>query len=76
MLTSIFSWIKTFFTTSRVGILVAMFISKTSAPLIADILDKKVQKKAYDFVVELNGRKDMTAKEKQKAFNDKMKFWL
>jgi len=75
MLSSIWLAIKTFFTTSKLGVLITIILSKAASTVVKDIMNKENQQKAYDFVKELNDNTEMTNAQKAKVFNKKMAEW-
>lgn len=75
MFSSIWLAIKSFFTSSKLGILLTIILSKAASTLVKDIVDKENQQKAYDFVKELNENTEMTNSEKAAEFNKKMAEW-
>ena len=64
--------IKKLLTKENLGIIFQKLFAETKTKLINDISDPENQKKAIEFVKELNRRKDCTTKEKQEFFNLKM----
>lgn len=74
-MTAIWAWIKSLFTAKKVGVLLSIFAKKAVAPVIAEIADPENQKKAYEFVKDLQLRTDLTNKQKAALFNEQMLEW-
>lgn len=64
MFSSIWSAICAFFSRKTVGILIKTILIKASTTALKELMDSDNQKKAYEFVKELNARTDMTNYEK------------
>ena len=75
MLNGIFSWLKSIFVGETAGILTKMLFKNASKALAIEIFNKENQKKAYEFVKELQNNKDMTNSQKAVEFNKKMAEW-
>lgn len=75
MFTLLWKWIVSFFTADKIGVLVRILLIKSGTTLAAEILDVKNQKKAIEFVRELNSNTEMTNTQKAKEFNKKMLHW-
>ena len=69
MFTLLYKWLVSLFTADKVGILVRKLLINTGTTIAKDILNVEHQKKAYEFVKELNARDDIDNKEKAKIFN-------
>ena len=73
---SIFSkWILSIFSADKLGIIFRLLFMSAGKTVLKDMLDTENQKKAYEFVKELNARTDMTNTEKAWEFNKKMYAW-
>ena len=72
MFALLWKWILSIFTADKVGILVRILLINTGTKIAAEILNVENQKKAFEFVKELNARTDLSNAEKAKLFNKKM----
>ena len=69
MLTKFFSIFSSVFSKNKMGMLLTMIFAKAATAGIKEILDPDNQKKAYEFVKELNKRTDIGNAAKAKLFN-------
>lgn len=72
MFTLLWNWICSIFTADKIGILVRKLLIRSTTIIAADILDVDNQKKAYEFVKELNNNKELSTAQKAEQFNKKM----
>lgn len=72
---SIWTWICSIIPKKAMGILTKIIFESVSSVIISSLLDKNTQKAAYNFVKELNLRKDLTNLEKAEIFNKKLLSW-
>lgn len=72
----LYNWLLSLFTSDKIGILVRKLLINTGNQIAKDIFNVEHQKKAYEFVKELNQRTDLTSKEKAMLFNKKMLSFL
>lgn len=72
MFSLLYKWLISIFTADKIGILVRKLLINTTSQITKDIFNVEHQKKAYNFVKELNNRTDLSNKEKAKLFNQKM----
>ena len=75
MLNTIWSWICSLFGKQKIGILTKLIFTTSTSVFVKDLLDKENQRKAYEFVVELNKRTDLSNLQKAEVFNKKMLEW-
>ena len=75
MVAFIGKWIASFFTADKIGCLFRKLLFISAKTVVSEILKPENQKKAYEFVKELNKRTDMTNMEKAKEFNRQMFEW-
>ena len=75
MFTTAWAWLKGLFTAKKLGIILTIFAKKAASEVIKEIMDPINQKKAYDFVKELQSRTDLTNVNKAKMFNNQMIAW-
>ncbi len=68
-------WLLSYFTADKVGILVRLLLSKAGTAIGKELFSIENQKKALEFVKELNENKDLSSKEKADLFNEKMVEW-
>ena len=68
-------WLLSIFTVDKVGVLVRLLLAKAGTVVGEELFDLENQRKALEFVKELNEREDLTGKEKAAEFNAKMLFW-
>ena len=68
-------WLLSFFTADKIGVLVRMLLAKAGTEIGKELLDLGAQKKALEFVKELNSRKDLSTKGKAAEFNKMMLSW-
>ena len=64
-----------FFSKSILGDLFVRLLKNTSSTIFKMLMDKENNRKAYEFVKELNDRTDLTNSEKAKEFNKQMLAW-
>jgi len=75
MIALIGKWIASFFTADKIGCLFRKLLFISAKTVVSEIMKPENQKKAYEFVKELNKRTDMTNIEKAKEFNRQMFEW-
>ena len=75
MFTLLFHWLATIFTAERIGVIVRIILMRAGKTVLKDLLNVQNQKRAYEFVKELNKRDDLTGAEKAKLFNQKFAIW-
>jgi hypothetical protein len=68
-------WLLSFFTADKVGVLVRLLLAKAGTVIGNELLNPENQKKAFEFVKELNKDEKMTGVEKAAEFNKKMLVW-
>ena len=75
MFTLLWHWLVSLFTADKIGILIRLLLLSAGKTVLKDLLNTEHQKKAYEFVKELNGRTDLTTQQKAKLFNEKFIAW-
>lgn len=75
MFTLLWKWLVSIFTTDKIGVLVRLLLLGASKAVIKDLSNTENQRKAYEFVKELNQRTDLTNSEKAALFNEKFLAW-
>ena len=75
MISAALSWIKSLFVAETVGILLKKLLKGAAKGLTKEIFSEENQRKAYEFVKELNANAEMSGAEKAKEFNRKMLEW-
>lgn len=75
MFTLLWKWLVSIFTADKVGILVRLLLLSAGKTVLKDLVDTENQKKAYEFVKELNARTDLTNQQKAALFNAKFLVW-
>lgn len=73
--TEMWTAIVRFLSKTVLGELFARLLKNTASTIFKTLTDKENNRKAYEFVKELNGRTDLTNSEKAKEFNRKMLDW-
>lgn len=76
MFTLFWKYILSFFTADKIGCILRIMLIKSGTTLASEILDPKNQKKAIEFVKELNADNTIDNMEKARLFNTKMLAWL
>lgn len=74
MWAALWTWFKVKFAV-KLGKLLKILLRNAVLTIAAEILDEENQKKAYQFVKELNLRTDLTNAQKAKVFNKQMLEW-
>lgn len=75
MFALLLKWLVSFFTADKIGIIVRTLLGNAAQSIARDILNVENQRTAYNFVITLNMRTDLTGHEKQKIFNEQMLEW-
>lgn len=75
MFTTLWTWFVKLFTANKIGILLSLLAKNAANKIATEILDPDNQKKAYEFVKELNANDALTTKEKTAIFNKKLTDW-
>ena len=75
MFSLLWSWIVSLFTADKIGILVRLLLLSAGKTVLKDLTNTENQKKAYEFVKELNTRTDLSNAQKAKLFNEKFLAW-
>lgn len=75
MFTLLWKWLVSLFTADKIGVLVRTILIKSGTTLAIELLDVDNQKKALEFVRELNKNTEMTNVQKAKQFNRQMLEW-
>lgn len=60
MLANLWFWIKGLFTAKKIGILTTLIIANGTKSVAAEILDDENQRKAFEFVKELQANTELT----------------
>lgn len=74
MFTKLLSLFTSLFTKNKVGLLLQIMLAKAASVAMKEILDPENQKKAYEFVKDLNSQ-DLSNYAKAKIFNQRMLEW-
>ncbi len=75
MFALLWKWLVSIFTTDKIGILVRLLLLGAGKAVVKDLSNTENQKKAYEFVKELNQKTDLTNSEKAALFNEKFLVW-
>lgn len=71
MFTLLYKWIVSIFTKDSIGLIVRKLLLSATKPILKDLFNVEYQKKAYEYVKELDARDDLSNLEKAKLFNEK-----